>query len=170
MIELLLMGGKMGASIKSMQRGNATVNAGTLNIPLSTPVNASKSVVLLNRAVVNNGTDSLAGISGLTSSALSLSISAGANTVDWTVVELAGVKAVHKGTVTMTTNISSPVNVAGIDMSKSFVLLNYGADTVVTGTSDIQVLATYFDYSDNTIKRKWNGGTLVVYYQIIEFI
>jgi len=157
----------MGAQIKSMQRGNALVSGSTV-VPLTTVVDPAKSIVFLDSVAVGNNADSIAGVSSLAASSLTLQVTTGSNNASWAVIELAGVKSITKGNVTF--NSSAAVNVSGIDMSKAMVLLNYGAGTTILTGQQYQTCSVYFDYSTNTIKRRWTGsGDIYVYYQIVEF-
>jgi hypothetical protein len=157
-----------GSNIKSIQRGNFSIDSFTLtaNIPI-TSVDPNKSVVriLFNNASTNASQIQLTGeLTSATNVLLTKNSTGTASSVDWEVIEFNNVKSMQKGFATITSG-SQNVSISPIVLAKTLIF-----SSIRTAATNITLptVNSFIASGTTTIRHKgYTTGT--AYYQVVEF-
>lgn len=169
-----LLGSKNTGSayIKSMQRGSVPWSLSfTVDIDLLKKVDPAKCVVIVNSSSRSGSSiPSAAGCTAIEEKKISIKLSGNSTDFSWTLLDIGGIKSIHRGSVTFSANTAQvAIPATGIDLSKSFVLLSVSPDTVFTSGTEIWHVSAWFDYATGLAKRTTSGQAVVIDYQIVEF-
>lgn len=162
----------LGGGIKSVQRGKYTMSnasSGTENITIS-PVDASKSIVLISYRVIGGGTNNVRYVYGriLDSTTLSLVRNTGSSTVSvqvsWQVIEYDSSVTVQSGYLAIST-APQDVTVSAVDLSKSFLVASFATNW----SSVSQAMFFRYHMLNNTTIRFEDSETMLISWYLVSF-
>ncbi len=118
-----------GSNIKSIQRGTITLSGTSTNVTIS-PIDISKSIVLISIEGANIDNAFRVLVSGRLTSSTNLLLTVGnidyPPTVSWQVIEFNNVKSLQRGYTSINSDIQT-VTISSVNTSKSFLVTSKDA-------------------------------------------